>query len=193
MKFTQYQTKLHHFQCSDYVLLCFRSIQVQPRCWETLVRWTFSPNCLLMWSPACELSLMEPWTSCSSCRSCSPVMQLSTHINHVVHLRKMVNVRLIICLTLESVMYEILNVGGMVSLLFSFILNWLAKTCRFSINPCVSAAAPTVVSAQEDFPEMGYFHKSMPSNTDIPPQKIAGASCLKMFMWHYVHEIFLFP
>ncbi|XP_030612443.1 rotatin isoform X2 [Archocentrus centrarchus] len=47
---------------------------------------------------------------------------------------------------------------------------------------------PTVVSAQEDLPKMGYFHKSMPSNTDIPHHKIAvheSVRCLRfsVFPW----------
>ncbi|XP_070783994.1 rotatin [Enoplosus armatus] len=48
--------------------------------------------------------------------------------------------------------------------------------------------APTVVPPEEHFPKMGYFHKSMPSHTDVPPQKIAvheSVRCLKfsVFPW----------
>ncbi|XP_028424991.1 rotatin isoform X1 [Perca flavescens] len=48
--------------------------------------------------------------------------------------------------------------------------------------------APTVVPPEEHFPQMGYFHKSMPSQTDVPPQKIAvheSVRCLKfsVFPW----------
>ncbi|XP_041817044.1 rotatin isoform X2 [Chelmon rostratus] len=48
--------------------------------------------------------------------------------------------------------------------------------------------APAIVPAQEHFPKMGYFHKSMPSRTDVPPQKIAvheSVRCLKfsVFPW----------
>uniref|UniRef100_I3KA67 Rotatin n=1 Tax=Oreochromis niloticus TaxID=8128 RepID=I3KA67_ORENI len=43
-------------------------------------------------------------------------------------------------------------------------------------------------SPQEDLPKMGYFHKSMPNNMDIPPHKIAvheSVRCLKfsVFPW----------
>ncbi|XP_076577654.1 rotatin [Chaetodon auriga] len=48
--------------------------------------------------------------------------------------------------------------------------------------------APTIVPPEEDFPKMGYFHKSMPDRTDVPPQKIAvheSVRCLKfsVFPW----------
>ncbi|XP_032359217.1 rotatin isoform X2 [Etheostoma spectabile] len=48
--------------------------------------------------------------------------------------------------------------------------------------------APTVVPPEEHFSQMGYFHKSMPSQTDVPPQKIAvheSVRCLKfsVFPW----------
>ncbi|KAM9337415.1 rotatin [Symphorus nematophorus] len=47
---------------------------------------------------------------------------------------------------------------------------------------------PTVIPPEEHFPEMGYFHKSKPSHTDVPPQKIAvceSVRCLKfsVFPW----------
>uniref|UniRef100_A0AAX7UVT3 Rotatin N-terminal domain-containing protein n=1 Tax=Astatotilapia calliptera TaxID=8154 RepID=A0AAX7UVT3_ASTCA len=46
----------------------------------------------------------------------------------------------------------------------------------------------TSSKAQEDLPKMGYFHKSMPNNMDIPPHKIAeheSVRCLKfsVFPW----------
>lgn len=46
----------------------------------------------------------------------------------------------------------------------------------------------TSPKAQEDLPKMGYFHKSMPNNMDIPPHKIAvheSVRCLKfsVFPW----------
>nr|CBN81897.1 Rotatin [Dicentrarchus labrax] len=48
--------------------------------------------------------------------------------------------------------------------------------------------APTVVPPEEHFPKKGYFHKSVPSHTDAPPQKIAvheSVRCLKfsVFPW----------
>uniref|UniRef100_A0A8C4I6X8 Rotatin n=1 Tax=Dicentrarchus labrax TaxID=13489 RepID=A0A8C4I6X8_DICLA len=47
---------------------------------------------------------------------------------------------------------------------------------------------PTVVPPEEHFPKKGYFHKSVPSHTDAPPQKIAvheSVRCLKfsVFPW----------
>ncbi|XP_074478622.1 rotatin isoform X2 [Sebastes fasciatus] len=47
---------------------------------------------------------------------------------------------------------------------------------------------PTVVPPEDHFPNMGYFHKSVPSRTDVPPQKIAvheSVRCLKfsVFPW----------
>ncbi|XP_042366374.1 rotatin [Plectropomus leopardus] len=53
------------------------------------------------------------------------------------------------------------------------------------------ATAPTaltVVPPEEHAPKMGFFHKSMPSHTDVPPQKIAvheSVRCLKfsVFPW----------
>lgn len=50
----------------------------------------------------------------------------------------------------------------------------LVRRCYPSYKSRVS-----VVSAQEGLPKMGYFHKSMPNNMDIPPHKIAGTFCLK--------------
>ncbi|KAG7225112.1 hypothetical protein INR49_014568 [Caranx melampygus] len=32
---------------------------------------------------------------------------------------------------------------------------------------------PAVIPPEEDFPKMGYFHKSLPNTTDVPPHKIA--------------------
>ncbi|XP_067433989.1 rotatin [Thunnus thynnus] len=51
-----------------------------------------------------------------------------------------------------------------------------------------SPTVPTVVPPEEHFPKMGYFHKSMPSPADLPPQKIAvheSVRCLKfsVFPW----------
>ncbi|XP_038583057.1 rotatin [Micropterus salmoides] len=48
--------------------------------------------------------------------------------------------------------------------------------------------AATVVPPEEHFPKMGYFHKSIPSHTYVPPQKIAvheSVRCLKfsVFPW----------
>ncbi|KAL7373427.1 hypothetical protein ABVT39_006513 [Epinephelus coioides] len=48
--------------------------------------------------------------------------------------------------------------------------------------------APAVVPPEEQFPKMGFFHKSIPSHTDVPPQKIAvheSVRCLKfsVFPW----------
>uniref|UniRef100_A0A669D743 Rotatin n=1 Tax=Oreochromis niloticus TaxID=8128 RepID=A0A669D743_ORENI len=47
---------------------------------------------------------------------------------------------------------------------------------------------PELLPTQEDLPKMGYFHKSMPNNMDIPPHKIAvheSVRCLKfsVFPW----------
>lgn len=45
-----------------------------------------------------------------------------------------------------------------------------------------SPTVPTVVPPEEHFPKMGYFHKSVPSPADLPPQKIAvheSVRCLK--------------
>ncbi|XP_039982476.1 rotatin isoform X2 [Xiphias gladius] len=47
---------------------------------------------------------------------------------------------------------------------------------------------PTVVSPEDDFPKMGYFHKSVPAHTDVPPHKIAvhkSVKCLRfsVFPW----------
>ncbi|KAM4606021.1 rotatin [Polymixia lowei] len=47
---------------------------------------------------------------------------------------------------------------------------------------------PPVPPPEDHFPKMGYFQKSMPSHTDVPPQKIAvrdSVRCLKfsMFPW----------
>lgn len=38
---------------------------------------------------------------------------------------------------------------------------------------------------------MGYFHKSMPNNMDIPPHKIAGTFCLKKSFSNVLCMIFL--
>ncbi|XP_044195830.1 rotatin isoform X2 [Thunnus albacares] len=51
-----------------------------------------------------------------------------------------------------------------------------------------SPTVPTVVPPEEHFPKMGYFHKSVPSPADLPPQKIAvheSVRCLKfsVFPW----------
>ncbi|XP_031705992.1 rotatin isoform X1 [Anarrhichthys ocellatus] len=48
--------------------------------------------------------------------------------------------------------------------------------------------ASTVVPPEDHFPKMGYFHKTMPSHTDVPAQKIAvheSVRCLKfsVFPW----------
>lgn len=45
----------------------------------------------------------------------------------------------------------------------------------------VSAVAATVVPPEEHFPKMGYFHKSIPSHTYVPPQKIAGTNILNTY------------
>ncbi|XP_018529520.1 LOW QUALITY PROTEIN: rotatin [Lates calcarifer] len=47
---------------------------------------------------------------------------------------------------------------------------------------------PTVFPPEEDFPKMGYFHKSIPAHTDVPPHKIAvheSVRCLRfsVFPW----------
>uniref|UniRef100_A0AAX7VPM0 Rotatin N-terminal domain-containing protein n=1 Tax=Astatotilapia calliptera TaxID=8154 RepID=A0AAX7VPM0_ASTCA len=45
---------------------------------------------------------------------------------------------------------------------------------------------PELLPTQEDLPKMGYFHKSMPNNMDIPPHKIhESVRCLKfsVFPW----------
>lgn len=39
----------------------------------------------------------------------------------------------------------------------------------------------------EDHPKMGYFHKSKPSQADVPPQRIAGASVFESIV-----DVFLF-
>lgn len=43
-----------------------------------------------------------------------------------------------------------------------------------STSNVVSVLEPAVTPPDEQFPKMGYFNKSMPSHTDLPPQKIAG-------------------
>lgn len=116
---------------------------MQPRCCTTLGRWTFSPNCLLTWSPACELSLMEPWTSCSTYQNCSPVAQLSIHMDHVVHLQKVFNVRPIICLTLVSVIHKILNFHHMI--LEAVWLKWSILPNCFKLS-CMEMLSQLQVS-----------------------------------------------
>ncbi|PWA18063.1 hypothetical protein CCH79_00004247 [Gambusia affinis] len=62
----------------------------------------------------------------------------------------------------------------------------VSKTCS---NKCpVSSAAPTLVPVDDNLPKMGYFHKSMHYNTNVPPQKMAvreSVRCLKfsVFPW----------
>ncbi|XP_022599965.1 rotatin [Seriola dumerili] len=56
-----------------------------------------------------------------------------------------------------------------------------SKTVVYSLGP--RNTAPT-----EDFPKMGYFHKSLPAHTDVPPHKIAvheSVRCLRfsVFPW----------
>ncbi|XP_041824205.1 rotatin [Melanotaenia boesemani] len=53
---------------------------------------------------------------------------------------------------------------------------------------CTNPTAPSVVSPEENLPKMGYFHKSIPSNTVVPLQKVAvheSVRCLKfsVFPW----------
>ncbi|TMS09062.1 Rotatin [Larimichthys crocea] len=46
----------------------------------------------------------------------------------------------------------------------------------------IAPTAPAVVPLEEHFPKKGYFHKSMPTHTDVPPQRIAvheSVRCLK--------------
>lgn len=147
---------------------CLQSIPVQHRCWETLGRWTSSPNCLLMWNPDCELSSMVPWTSCSSYLSYSLVIRWSTHTDSVLHLQQVLQLKPNI-LCLEFVAYKI-------------ELN----------NKCgVSVVVPTVVPPEEHFPKMGYFHKSVPSPADLPPQKIAGTfNALFQISWYVGFQFF---
>ncbi|XP_019132082.2 rotatin isoform X1 [Larimichthys crocea] len=52
----------------------------------------------------------------------------------------------------------------------------------------IAPTAPAVVPPEEHFPKKGYFHKSMPTHTDVPPQRIAvheSVRCLKfsVFPW----------
>uniref|UniRef100_A0A3Q4G585 Rotatin n=1 Tax=Neolamprologus brichardi TaxID=32507 RepID=A0A3Q4G585_NEOBR len=53
-------------------------------------------------------------------------------------------------------------------------------------NVIPATSLVSVISAEEDLPKMGYFHKSMPNNMDIPPHKIhESVRCLKfsVFPW----------
>ncbi|XP_056220936.1 rotatin [Seriola aureovittata] len=64
-----------------------------------------------------------------------------------------------------------------------------SKTVVYSLGPRNTApTAPTVFLPEEDFPKMGYFHKSLPAHTDVPPHKIAvheSVRCLRfsVFPW----------
>ncbi|KAM8730870.1 rotatin isoform 3-T3 [Acanthopagrus schlegelii] len=56
------------------------------------------------------------------------------------------------------------------------------------VQRTTAPTAPAVVPPEEHFPNVGYFHKSMPSHRDTPPQKIAvheSVRCLKfsVFPW----------
>ncbi|KAM4718964.1 rotatin isoform 2-T2 [Anableps anableps] len=59
----------------------------------------------------------------------------------------------------------------------------------YSHGPCsTTTTAPTVASVDDNVPKMGYFHKSMHYNINVPPQKIAvreSVRCLKfsVFPW----------
>lgn len=160
---------------------CRQSIPVQPRCWETLGRWTSSPNCLLMWNPDCELSSMVPWTSCSSYPSYSLVIQWSTHTDSVLPLQQVLQVKPnILCLRV----CHLQNTD---------LVTFFRYPNGYFNNKCdVSAVVPTVVPPEEHFPKMGYFHKSMPNPTDLPPQKIAGTfNALFQISWHVGFQFFL--
>ena len=159
-----------------YFFIWLPSIRVQPRCWETSGRWTSSLSCLLTWSPDCELSSVEPWTSCSSCLSFSPAKQWSTRMHHVMQLWQVLQVEPNICLWFESdfctwlnVLNPMLEKGGMYN--FYLFIRCLQVMKVFLIKSDVSSLVPP-----EDFPKMGYFHKSMPARTEVPPHKIPGAS-----------------
>ncbi|XP_040921403.1 rotatin isoform X2 [Toxotes jaculatrix] len=64
-----------------------------------------------------------------------------------------------------------------------------SKTIVYSHGPHNTApTAPTVVPPEEDFPKMGYFPKSTPAHTAVPPHKIAvreSVRCLRfsVFPW----------
>lgn len=64
---------------------------------------------------------------------------------------------------------------------------------KLHFNKCaVYAVAPAVVPPEEHFPSVGYFHKSMPSHRDTPPQKIAGSSIYEylMFIFFSANDLF---
>ncbi|KAM4533766.1 rotatin isoform 2-T2 [Odontesthes bonariensis] len=53
---------------------------------------------------------------------------------------------------------------------------------------CTTPTAPTLVSPEGNLPKSGYFHKSMPSSAEVPPQRIAvheSVRCLRfsVFPW----------
>ncbi|XP_060949825.1 rotatin [Limanda limanda] len=63
-----------------------------------------------------------------------------------------------------------------------------SKTMVYSHGPRDAALAALTVVPPEDFPKMGYFHKSMPARTEVPPHKIPvheSVRCLKfsVFPW----------
>lgn len=146
-----------------------------------------------MWNPGCELSSTEPWTSCSSYLSYSPVMQWSTHVymDSAPQLQQVLQVKakqlfVLILSSTNHCMFIIFCrrevgedcVGCLFTLHRSYdrFIKCLQYVKWYFNKSGVSAVAPAIVPAQEHFPKMGYFHKSMPSRTDVPPQKIAGIS-----------------
>ncbi|XP_029979443.1 rotatin [Sphaeramia orbicularis] len=64
-----------------------------------------------------------------------------------------------------------------------------SHTIVYSHNqPATTVTAPTIDQSEEPFPKMGYFQKSMSSQTDVPPHKIKvheNVRCLKfsVFPW----------
>ncbi|XP_054893748.1 rotatin isoform X2 [Poeciliopsis prolifica] len=60
----------------------------------------------------------------------------------------------------------------------------------YSHGPCsTTTTAPTLVPVDDNVPKMGYFHKSMHYNTNVPPQKMAvreSVRCLKFFVFPWL-------
>ncbi|XP_029385269.1 rotatin isoform X2 [Echeneis naucrates] len=80
-------------------------------------------------------------------------------------------------------------ISGTLDQLFQLPELLPCKTIVYSRGPLDTApTAPTIAPPEEDFPKMGYFHKSLPPHTDIPACKIAvheSVKCLKfsVFPW----------